>query len=189
MMGIRIFWQYHAVEWRVPTIFCQYHAVKWWVPKSSGSTMQLNDGYLQTSVSTMHLPHIIDLPRSEQKWPTPVCCCHFAERTVSSYFTDQLCAWVWIVKQQLLLMNAVTCTVWRYIEFTSKGTLFLISFFYFSVRKLGCLYASLTHCCWSCLLLIFCTCHPRCEWSRWAGIKEPALLLRHSLFTLWFVCI
>ena len=111
------------------------------------------------------------------------------ERYQATLLTIQLCAWVWIVKQQLLLMNAVTCTVWRYVEFTSKGTLFLISFFYFSVRKLGCLYASLTHCCWSCLLLIFCTSHPRCEWSRWAGIKEPALLLRHSLFTLWFVCI
>jgi hypothetical protein len=35
--------------------------------------MQFNDGYQQSSVSTVHLPHDFDLPRSKQQWPARVC--------------------------------------------------------------------------------------------------------------------
>ena len=157
-------------------------------PQCSLSTMHLNDGYPQCSLSTMHLPHNFDLPRSEQQWPARVFSCRFAERTVTSHFTECLCCCIRIVEQTLLLMNAETCTVRRYILFTSKGTLFLYRFSTFSVRKFGCLYASVTHVCWCCLLPAFCTSHSRREWIRWPVHKEPGMLLRHSLSILWFVC-
>jgi len=108
--------------------------------------MQLNDGYPQSSVSTVPLPHNFDLPRSEQQWPARVCYCHFAERTATNHFTERLCSWMWIFKQTLPLMNAETCTVWRYIEFTSKGTLLLCHFLFFipkSRMPLGVRYACL----------------------------------------------
>ena len=63
------------------------------------------------------------------------------------------------------------CLTLQWIYF--KGNI-PISFFYFSVRKVGCLYASVTHVYWCCLFPIFCTSHSRCEWIRWQFIKNLA---------------
>ena len=114
--------------------------------------------------------------------------CHFVERRLADHLTERLCVRVRMVRQELVVMNAVTCAVWCYIEFTSKGTLVLShlsTLLFDQSHSFMCplhIYVDLA----CCIFCAGCSQFKRIQRPHWD--KEPNLLLQYSVLTLWCAC-